>query len=58
MVTPKTVLITTAQKATETLSWKAKITSGWDSASITGARPRAKVAWATRPTGQMINRNR
>ena len=29
MPTPKMVLITTAQKAIDRVSWKAKITSGW-----------------------------
>ena len=36
---PKMVLISTAQKATDRVSWKAKITSGWRRASSTGAEP-------------------
>jgi hypothetical protein len=52
------VLITTAQNATDRVSWKAKITSGWRKAAITGPIPRAKVACATRATGQITSRNR
>ena len=58
MPTPKMVLITTAQNATDRVSWKAKITSGWRKAAITGPIPRAKVACATRATGQITSRNR
>src|SRR6476469_6419962 len=58
MITPKTVLINTAQKAIESVSWKAKSTSGCWSASITGASPRENVALATSATGQMTRKNR
>ena len=58
MITPKMVLISTAQKATDKVSWNAKITSGWRSASITGARPCEKVALATSATGQITRKNR
>src|SRR5512132_2467370 len=58
MPTPKMVLITTAQKAAESVSWNAKITSGWRRASITGARPLAKVLAATKATGQITRNSR
>ena len=58
MPTPKTVLITTAQNATDRVSWKAKITSGCCSAAMTGARPSAKVSLATSATGQITRKNR
>ena len=58
MPTPNTVLISTAQKATDNVSWKAKTTSGSCSAARTGASPSAKVALATRPTGHMTRKNR
>ena len=58
MPTPKTVLITTAQKATTRVSWKEKITSGWLSASSTGPMPPEKVALATSATGQITRRKR
>jgi hypothetical protein len=58
MPTPKIVLITTAQKAAESVSSKAKITSGWRSALITGARPPAKVLAATKATGQITRNDR
>jgi hypothetical protein len=58
MPTPKMVLITTAQKAADRVSWNAKITSGWRKASITGASPWANVSCATNATGQITRRNR
>ena len=58
MPTPKMVLITTAQNAADSVSWNAKITSGWRRASITGAKPLAKVLAATNATGQITRNNR
>ena len=58
MPTPKMVLINTAQKATERVSWNAKMTSGCCSAAMTGARPSAKVSLTTSETGQMTRKNR
>src|SRR6188508_2968732 len=58
MPTPKMVLITTAQKATESVNANAKITSGCRSASMTGAKPWAKVCAATSATGQITKKNR
>ena len=55
---PNPVLISTAQNATDRVSWKAKITSGCCRASTTGARPSEKVAAATSATGQMTRKNR
>ena len=52
------VLITTAQNAAESVSWNAKITSGWRRALITGAKPLAKVLAATNATGQITRNNR
>ena len=52
------MLINTAQKATDNVSWNANTTSGWVSASSTGPSPREKVAWATSATGQITSMNR
>src|SRR4051812_7767786 len=58
MPIPNTVLSSTDQKATDSVSWKAKIISGCLSASSTGARPLANVTLATRATGHTTRKNR
>ena len=57
MVTPKTRLIATAQKATITVSFRAFTMSGSARASARLVRPSSKVCWTTRPTGQATSKN-
>ena len=58
MPTPNTVLMSTAKKATDRVSWSAWITSGSAARPSTGPRPSAKVALTTSATGQTTRRNR